>query len=736
MGNEISIRITSTNTANKGMADIRREAQQTGKAVGTDMEKGFDKAEKSSKDATRKIGDDLDKTKRKAKEAGDGLGAGLGEGAEKGGGKISGALDNALGKLPGVAAGAAAGVGAVFMAGVAGAMEAETVTAGFVGAVGATEAQAGQLGAAAGALYADNFGSSIEEVGKALSSLVKADVINMDAPVAEMQRLAGAAMTTAAIVEEDVGRVARSVSTMLRTGMAQSAEEAFDMIATASQNGLNVSEDLLDTIDEYSTQFRKLGLDGPAAFGLLQQAVKGGARDTDTAADALKEFSIIAVSGTKQSAAAFEALGLDAEKMSSALAKGGPEAAAALGLVLDKTRQLEDPLTKSQIAVGLFGTKAEDLGAALDHMDTSKAVDEFGKFKGALDDANAAIEKTNADKMADAWRSFTAGLADATGATIDLLGPTEHGNDVMAKAEKIIAEETARRKESTGAVNEQAAALDKTTGSMESQAAAIDDLIRKNNEFYNGKLDVRGAEIAFNAAIDDATASLKEHGAVLDINTEAGRSNRAALDDIAGSTHKLTNEMLDNNASTDQLNAVMVDARSNFISVARAMGMGAVEAENLATELGLAARDYRATVSVDTREAENRLRSFTWLADQAARNRTAHISFSSSGMPLNVPGSAGRFEHGGVAGSHAAEGGPRGGRVLVGERGPEVVDMAPGSTVTPAGATRAILEGGGQDVRVVLEIVSSGSRADDLLLEWLRDSIRVKGGNVQTVLGS
>jgi hypothetical protein len=52
-----------------------------------------------------------------------------------------------------------------------------------------------------------------------------------------------------------------------------------------------------------------------------------------------------------------------------------------------------------------------------------------------------------------------------------------------------------------------------------------------------------------------------------------------------------------------------------------------------------------------------------------------------------------------------------------GERGPETV--VPGT-------------GGG---RVVLEIRSGGSRLDDFLVELLRNSIRVRGGNVQAVLG-
>jgi hypothetical protein len=76
-------------------------------------------------------------------------------------------------------------------------------------------------------------------------------------------------------------------------------------------------------------------------------------------------------------------------------------------------------------------------------------------------------------------------------------------------------------------------------------------------------------------------------------------------------------------------------------------------------------------------------------------------------------------------------------RVLVGEQGPELVNLPVGSKVTPAGQTRAQLDQpGGQGGRLVLELRSGGSRFDDLLVEIMRKAIRARGGDVQAVLGS
>lgn len=76
-----------------------------------------------------------------------------------------------------------------------------------------------------------------------------------------------------------------------------------------------------------------------------------------------------------------------------------------------------------------------------------------------------------------------------------------------------------------------------------------------------------------------------------------------------------------------------------------------------------------------------------------------------------------------------------GGWTLVGERGRELVRLPSGSMVHPNGATEAMLATGSSG-RVVLELRSSGTRVDDLLLEVLRGAIRVRGGDVQIVLGT
>lgn len=95
----------------------------------------------------------------------------------------------------------------------------------------------------------------------------------------------------------------------------------------------------------------------------------------------------------------------------------------------------------------------------------------------------------------------------------------------------------------------------------------------------------------------------------------------------------------------------------------------------------------------------------------------------------------GGFAHGGVTG-HAAEGGPRSNLTWVGEQGPELVDLAPGSTVHTAGQSRNMAQGSGSSsAAVTLTVNSNGSDVSEMLLAILRKSIHAQGGNVQEVLG-
>ncbi|MFF1756125.1 phage tail tape measure protein [Streptomyces sp. NPDC058266] len=308
--------------------------------------------------------------------------------------------------------GVAAGAGALFVAGFAKAVENDKSNAKLAAQLGLNEQQSARLGKVAGSVYAKGYGESVDQVNEALKALAQNGVAAVNAPKKDLAGLSKAALNLSETFGVDVADSARAAGQMIRTGMAKDAKGAFDLLTRGYQSGADKAGDLADTVNEYGTQFRKLGLDGTQALGLVSQAIKAGARDSDVAADALKEFSIRAVDGSKTTADGFKLVGLNASDMASRIGKGGASASSALDLTLDRLRGIEDPVKRGQAAVALFGTQAEDLGDALYSMDPSKATAALGSVGGAADKMGKTLHGTATNQIEVFKRQALQGLAN------------------------------------------------------------------------------------------------------------------------------------------------------------------------------------------------------------------------------------------------------------------------------------------------------------------------------------
>lgn len=281
-----------------------------------------------------------------------------------------------------------------------------------------TEGAAAEAAKAAGDVYAAGWGTSLEQVGTSAATVTQE--LEKLGQTGDVTKLTTQAEALAGAFGQDVNQTILAASQLVKTGLAPDFESAFDTITAGFQSGANASGDLLDTITEYGVQFQNLGIDGPAAMGLINQGLEAGARNGDLVADAIKEFSIRAIDGSKLTSEGFEAIGLSAGDMAATIAAGGPEATTALDTVLDSLRAMEDPVARDAAAVALFGTQAEDLGDALFAMDPSTAVTALGDVTSAAELTDAAGSTTSA-KMTELGRSFKSGLADAIVPLIPLL---------------------------------------------------------------------------------------------------------------------------------------------------------------------------------------------------------------------------------------------------------------------------------------------------------------------------
>ncbi|MFJ4529053.1 phage tail tape measure protein [Streptomyces nigrescens] len=312
-------------------------------------------------------------------------------------------------------AGAAVAAGALLVKGLGDAIDQANVTSKLQAQLGATGKDAGKYGKIAGKLYSSGVADTFQGAADAIKSVMQSGIAPPGATNAQLQAIATKASDVATVFNQDLGGVTNAVSQMMRTGLAKSSTEAFDIITAGFQSGANKADDLLDTMNEYGTQFRKAGLDGQTAMGLINQAIQGGARDADIAADAIKEFSIRAVDGSDTTAEGFKALGLNADTMAAKFAKGGKSASGALDVTLDRLRNMKNPVDQSAAAVGLFGTQAEDLGQALFKMDPSKAAKGLGDFGGKAQQLGKTIRSGPAHELSTFARSVQQKLVDVLG---------------------------------------------------------------------------------------------------------------------------------------------------------------------------------------------------------------------------------------------------------------------------------------------------------------------------------
>lgn len=271
---------------------------------------------------------------------------------------------------------------------------------------GIDEGKARTLAMLSGEAYSQGFGESIEKNMDTSRLALQFDLIDADTSNREAQKVIEGLSGIAGVLDEDVRPTAAAVATMLRTGLAGSAKEAFDVLAAGARNGVNLAEDMLDTYNEYPALFQKLGLSGAESMGLMSQSLQAGARNSDFVADALKEFQIRATDASDASAEGFRKLGFDAAEMTAKIARGGADAREGLGQVLTSLRETEDPVLRNAAAVALFGTKAEDLGDALFAMDLSTAVDQLGQVEGAAQRMFDTMNDNDASKIEQAMRNI------------------------------------------------------------------------------------------------------------------------------------------------------------------------------------------------------------------------------------------------------------------------------------------------------------------------------------------
>lgn len=155
-------------------------------------------------------------------------------------------------------------------------------------ALGLTEEQAKSAGDTINRVFESGVVGSTQEATEAVKITMQ-EFGYLDS--AELGNLTTNILKISDLTGTDVKENVRSATKMM-TAFGMDGEQAMDYIAKGYQNGLNMQDDFLDTLNEYSGYFSQAGFSAGDFFQLLENGMNAGAQNTDKIADAVKEFQI------------------------------------------------------------------------------------------------------------------------------------------------------------------------------------------------------------------------------------------------------------------------------------------------------------------------------------------------------------------------------------------------------------------------------------------------------------
>lgn len=276
---------------------------------------------------------------------------------------------------------------------ITGAVDQSAVTANLQAKLsGSSKVVAAQAGKAAGKVFADGYGENLEEVNDSITAINDNLGGLAKYSQSQTQSMSKDALTIANVYGQDVNEVIRTAGGLMKNGLAKNADDAFDIISSGMQNGLNNSDELLDSLNEYAEPLSAIGLDGPAALGAFKRSLDAGNFSIDKAGDAINEFATRSIDGSKSTVGAYKSLGLNADDMMARISKGGKSARDATSEVIQRLGGMKDSVEQDATGVALFGSMWEDAG--------KKTILALDPAKGSIDGV-----KGSTDKMADANQS-------------------------------------------------------------------------------------------------------------------------------------------------------------------------------------------------------------------------------------------------------------------------------------------------------------------------------------------
>lgn len=205
-------------------------------------------------------------------------------------------------------------------------------------------------------VYKSNFGESLQDVAEKMG---KVKEVTGELDSSKLEDMTEKVMTLEDVFGMDMTESVRGAQSLVNH-FGLTSEQAFDLLASGAQNGLNYTDELGDNVSEYAGKFAEAGYSADEYFQLLQNGSQGGAYNLDKVNDAINEVTTRLGDGTIE-----ESLGMF-NKNTRNVFKAWKDGKATQKDVIEAivkdikgTKSQQDQLNKSAKA---FGTMAEDGG--------------------------------------------------------------------------------------------------------------------------------------------------------------------------------------------------------------------------------------------------------------------------------------------------------------------------------------------------------------------------------------
>lgn len=297
---------------------------------------------------------------------------------------------------------------------------------------GATKEETKALMGTARELWRNAYGQDVNEAADAVATVNK-NMQGLGQSTEDIKELTEAAFVLRDAFGYDIQESTRAARALMQNFGVDGAK-AMDLIAVGAQKGGDYSQELIDTVNEYSTYFGAMGMSAESMFNILIQGAQSGAWNLDKVGDAVKEFNIRAKDGSETTAEGFEAIGLNAEEMGQKIAEGGEAGEQAFMATVAALAAIEDPVKQNAAGVALFGTQWEDLESKV-ITGLNPAKDMLGEVEGATENAGAALYDNFGTRLTGMLRTLQDALVPLGNTLITVIEPAI--NKVAQIAEKL-----------------------------------------------------------------------------------------------------------------------------------------------------------------------------------------------------------------------------------------------------------------------------------------------------------